>query len=133
MNVDEGKMNQLVGQLLNDIGGAASVAMVRMGDALGLYKTLHEKGSMTCDQLAAAANVHPRYLREWLYHQAASGYLEYDAHSCQFTLPAEHAFVLADPQSPAYVLPGFAAAMTVCRRRVFIRRARCGSLSMLQQ
>jgi hypothetical protein len=36
MNVDEGKLNQLVGQLLNDIGGAASVAMVRMGDALGL-------------------------------------------------------------------------------------------------
>ena len=56
MNVDEGRLNQLVGQMLNDLGGAASVAMVRMGDALGLYKTLHEKGGMTCDELAAAAN-----------------------------------------------------------------------------
>ncbi len=36
MNVDEGRMRQLVGQMLNDLGGAASVAMVRMGDALGL-------------------------------------------------------------------------------------------------
>jgi hypothetical protein len=51
--------------MLADLGGAASVAMVRMGDALGLYKTLH-------DELASAANVNPRYLREWLAHQAAS-------------------------------------------------------------
>jgi hypothetical protein len=35
--VDEAKLHQLIGQLLNDLGGAASVAMVRMGDALGLY------------------------------------------------------------------------------------------------
>ena len=46
---EQGKLNQLVGQILNDLGGAASVAMVRMGDALGLYKTLHEKGSMTSE------------------------------------------------------------------------------------
>ena len=36
--IDEGKLNQLVGQILNDLGGAASVAMVRMGDALGSTK-----------------------------------------------------------------------------------------------
>ena len=34
-------------------GGTESVAMVRMGDVLGLYKTLHEKGSMTCVELAS--------------------------------------------------------------------------------
>ena len=66
--IDEGKLNQLVGQVLADLGGAASVAMVRMGDALGLYKTLHDKGSMTCEELASAASVHQRYLREWLAH-----------------------------------------------------------------
>jgi len=49
--IDEGRLNQLLGQMLSDLGGAASVAMVRMGDALGLYKTLYEMGSMTCDEL----------------------------------------------------------------------------------
>jgi len=63
--------------MLNDLGGAASVAMVRMGDALGLYKTLYDKGSMTCNELAAAASVHPRYLREWLAQQTASNYLRF--------------------------------------------------------
>jgi len=41
-SMDEAKLHQLVGQMLSDLGGAASVALVRMGDALGLYKSLHE-------------------------------------------------------------------------------------------
>jgi hypothetical protein len=31
--VDEGKLNSFIGQMLNDLGGASSIAMVRMGDA----------------------------------------------------------------------------------------------------
>ena len=41
--VDETKLHQFVGQMLSDLGGAASVALVRIGDALGLYKTLHDQ------------------------------------------------------------------------------------------
>jgi hypothetical protein len=37
---------QFVGQMLSDFSGAASAALVRIGDALGLYKTLHERGRM---------------------------------------------------------------------------------------
>ena len=37
--IDEAKLHQFVGQMLSDLGGAASVALVRIGDALGLYKT----------------------------------------------------------------------------------------------
>ena len=46
-NIDEGKLNAFIGQMLSDLGGASSIAMVRMGDALGLYKTIHAKGPMT--------------------------------------------------------------------------------------
>ena len=81
--------------------------MVRMGDALGLYKTLHEKGGMTCDELAAAANVHPRYLREWLSHQTASNYLSYDAATQKFSLSAEQAMVFAIEDSPVNMVGGF--------------------------
>lgn len=66
--VDETKMHQFVGQMLSDLGGAASVALVRIGDALGLYKTLHAGGPMTAAELAAKAGVNERYLREWLSH-----------------------------------------------------------------
>src|SRR4051812_3047112 len=69
--MDEDKLHQFVGQMLNDLGGAVSIALVRMGDALGLYKTLHRNGPMTTKELAAAAGVNERYLREWASHHAA--------------------------------------------------------------
>jgi hypothetical protein len=59
-----GKLHQFMGQMLSDLGGAASVALVRIGDALGLYKTLHERGPMTATELAAAAGINQRYMRE---------------------------------------------------------------------
>ena len=58
--VDEAKLHQFVGQMLSDLGGAASIALVRIGDALGLYKTLHERGAMTVAELAAATGVNQR-------------------------------------------------------------------------
>ena len=42
--VDEAKLHDFIGKMLGDLGGASSVAMVRIGDALGLYKTLHASG-----------------------------------------------------------------------------------------
>ena len=93
--------------MLSDLGGASSIAMVRMGDALGLYKTLQAKGPMTSVELAKAAKVDERYLREWLSHQAASNYLSYDAASAKFTLPPEQAMVFAIEESPVYMMGGF--------------------------
>jgi len=105
--IDEGKLNAIVGQMLSDLGGACSIPMVRMGDALGLYKTLHAKGPMTSVELAKTAKVDERYLREWLSHQAASNYLSYDAATARFSLPPEQAMVFAIQDSPVYLMGGF--------------------------
>jgi hypothetical protein len=105
--IDEGKLNAFVGQMLADLGGASSVALVRLGDALGLYKTLHAKGPMTSGDLASAAKVDERYLREWLSQQAASNYLSYDPASAKFSLPPEQAMVFANEDSPVYMMGGF--------------------------
>lgn len=105
--VDETKLNQFIGKILDDIGAAFSVPMVRMGDKLGLYKALNEEGPMTPAELASKANVAERYAREWLSHQAASGYLEYDSATGKFTLPPEQAMVFAEPDSPVYLQSAF--------------------------
>jgi DNA-binding IclR family transcriptional regulator len=93
--VDEAKLHQFVGQMLSDLGGAASVALVRIGDVLGLYKIMHERGAMTAAELSEAAGVNERYVREWLSHQAASNYVAYDPATRKFTLPPEQAMVFA--------------------------------------
>jgi SAM-dependent methyltransferase len=105
--VDENKLNQFIGQMLGDLGGASSVAMVRIGGSLGLYDKLHADGPMTCAQLAKSAKVHERYLREWLSHQAASNYLAYDPRTQAFSLPPEQAMVFAQQDSPVYMMGGF--------------------------
>src|SRR5437868_15350658 len=61
--INEAKLDHLIGQMLSDLGGASSVAMVRIGDALGLYKALHAKGAMTAPELAGAVGANERYLR----------------------------------------------------------------------
>jgi hypothetical protein len=106
-DVDMDKLHQFVGQMLGDLGGAASVALVHIGDQLGLYKTLHTTGPMTIAELAAAAGVNQRYLREWLSHQAASHYLTYDPATQKFALPPEQAMVFAIEDSPVYLNGAF--------------------------
>jgi Putative methyltransferase len=106
-HVDESKLSAFIGQMLSDLGGASSLAMVRMGDALELYKALHAKGPMTSIELAKTARVDERYLREWLSHQASSNYLSYDPASESFSLTPEQAMVFAIPDSPVYLMGGF--------------------------
>ena len=105
--VDETKLNAFIDKILGDLGGAFSVPMVRMGDKLGLYKALNEQGPMTPGELGAKTNVAERYAREWLSHQAASGYLEYEPATGKFTLPPEQAMVFAEPDSPVYMQAAF--------------------------
>ncbi|MCO6415502.1 methyltransferase domain-containing protein [Siccirubricoccus sp. KC 17139] len=107
MKVDTERLNTLVGKMLGDLGGAASVPMVRIGDTLGLYKALHEHGPMTAAELSARTRLHERYLREWLSFNLASGYLAYEAESGRFALPPEQAMVFAVEDSPVNMLGAF--------------------------
>lgn len=121
--VDEAKLNQFVGQMLGDLGGALSVPLVRMGDRLGLYNALHAEGPMTPAHLAEKTNVAERYAREWLSHQAASGYLTYDPTTGKFTLPPEQAMVFAEPDSPVYLQGGFDLAVTMMENQALLEPA----------
>jgi SAM-dependent methyltransferase len=121
--IDEAKLNQFVGQMLGDLGGALSVPLVRIGDRLGLYKALYASGPMTPAELATRTNVAERYAREWLSHQAASGYLTYDAKTGKFTLPPEQALVFAEPDSPVYLQGGFDLAVTMMENQALLEPA----------
>ncbi len=105
-----GKLNAFVGQMLNDLGGAFSIGLIRIGHDLGLYQTLQTHGPMTSAELAKTTGLAERYLREWLAHHAASNYLDYDTASGRFTLTPEQAAVFADPHSEVFMVDAFDAA-----------------------
>jgi SAM-dependent methyltransferase len=121
--VDEAKLNQFIGQMLGDLGGALSVPLVRIGDKLGLYRALHANGPMTASELAKSVNIAERYAREWLSHQAASGYLSYNATDKKFTLPPEQAMVFAEPDSPVYLQGGFDLAVVMMENQALLEPA----------
>jgi len=75
--LDQGKLQQFVQKMLGDLGGATSIALVRIGHSLGLYKAMEGAGPMTSAQFASKASIAERYAREWLSHQTASGYISH--------------------------------------------------------
>jgi SAM-dependent methyltransferase len=103
MEVNPDRLNAFMGKVLGDVGAAANAPLIRIGDRLGLYKTLAAKGPVTPKDLAAATGTAERYIREWLSAQAASGYVDYDATSKTFSMNAEQAMVFADEDSPVFL------------------------------
>ncbi len=108
--MDENKLNSLVGQILQDIGGAFSVPLVQIGEQLGIYEALNDAGPSTVQEIAQSTGVAERYMREWLSAQTASKYISYDADTEKFWMTPEQAFLLADRDSPFYLAPAFGAA-----------------------
>ena len=99
-------IEQNVQRLLGAMTGAATTAMVAVGDQLGLYRALADGGPATPDELAARTGTAPRYLSEWLSQQAAAGFIAYREADGRYVLPAEAALVLAHEASPAFLAGG---------------------------
>jgi SAM-dependent methyltransferase len=100
----------LAERLIDDVTGALETLGVYLGLELGLYQALADLGTATQAELAATAGIAPRYAREWLEHQAVAGYLACDdpgrpAEQRRYWLPAGHAEVLLDADSPDHAAP----------------------------
>ena len=121
--MNEEKLHALVGNVLQDLGGAFSIPLVQIGERLGIFGALADQGPSTVDSLAESTGLDPRYLREWLCAQAASGYISYDETSNQFSMTPEQAFVFANRDSPFYMAPAFSSAAAFADNEPLVRAA----------
>jgi 2-polyprenyl-3-methyl-5-hydroxy-6-metoxy-1,4-benzoquinol methylase len=108
---------------VDELGASLNTSLVVMGDKLGFYRSLADDGPATPAELAARTGTDARYVREWLNAQAAGDYLGYDATTGRFILSPEHALVLADPRSPAYLAGFFQIVEGTVRDAPAIREA----------
>lgn len=104
MAIDEEKLNDLIGRFVTDFGAAMHGATVVIGDKLGLYAALADRGPITGSDLAQALGLDTRLVDEWLAAQYVSGYAEYDPTAATFWLTEEQAAVLADDSTPAFLV-----------------------------
>ena len=110
MAIDEAKLNAFMGNFVHDLGAVMHAATIVVGDKLGLYKALADSPA-SAEALAQRTETDPRYVREWLSAQAASGYVQYDAATETFSMSEEQAFALAVEGSPAFIPGAFQIAV----------------------
>ena len=109
-DIDEQKLEAFIAHAATEAGAALNVALVTLGDELGLYRAMADGQPVTPAELAARTGTQERYVREWLSAQAASGFVDYDPGAAAYALPPEHALVLADDASPFSMTGTFQAA-----------------------
>ncbi len=89
-------------QVFTKLEGAMTAGMIHLGDRLGLYRALADAaGPLTSSELADAAGLHERWVREWAYNQAAAKLITVDD-EVRFSLSPEAVAVLATPDHPAF-------------------------------
>lgn len=118
----EERRDALVERLSEGLQGAFDLVTLYLGDRLGLYAALAERGPLTSQELADAAGIHERYAREWLEQQAMSRIVDVDDETAgpadrRYSLPAGHDEALLDQTSLAYAAP-MAQSLLACARPI---------------
>src|SRR4029077_5697375 len=101
--IDAARQEEFVGKVVGQISSTMTTLLGAVGDRLGLFKNLAAEGPATSAELAWRTNLNERYVREWLGGMATGGYLDYEGTTKRFSLPAEHASVLAHENGPFFV------------------------------
>jgi ubiquinone/menaquinone biosynthesis C-methylase UbiE len=98
-------------QVIGLLNSAAQAFFISLGYKTGLFTTLAELPPSTSAQIAEAAGLNERYVREWLGAVVVSGLVDYDAAAQTYALPSANAMVLVGSGTP--VLAGHFQAVPV--------------------
>ncbi|MCV7401129.1 methyltransferase domain-containing protein [Mycobacterium fragae] len=91
---------QFAERMVSAIDNACLAMLVSIGHQTGLFDTMAKLPPATSDQIADAAGLNERYVREWLGGTAAGRIVDYDPASATYSLPPSHAPVLTRAAGP---------------------------------
>jgi 2-polyprenyl-3-methyl-5-hydroxy-6-metoxy-1,4-benzoquinol methylase len=92
--LNQAKMEEFGGRALDILNKAAVAVMMSVGHRTGLFETLARLPPSTALQIANAAGLQERYVREWLATMVTGSVVEYDPEGRTYQLPPEHAAFL---------------------------------------
>ena len=70
--IDVEKTQKFAQEVFSHLAGALVSGMIYLGERMGLYRALNGAGPLTSEELARKTGLHERWVREWLYQQAAA-------------------------------------------------------------
>ena len=82
------------------MNGGALALMMSIGHKTGLFDTMAALEPASSQEIADAASLDERYVREWLSALTAGGVVDHDADAGTFHLPPEHAGLLTRAAGP---------------------------------
>jgi 2-polyprenyl-3-methyl-5-hydroxy-6-metoxy-1,4-benzoquinol methylase len=97
---DVERAEAFAGRMLDMLNSGALMVMTSVGHRTGLLDALRATGAVSSQELADAAGLDERYVREWLGAMTSGRIVELDPATARYSLPAEHAAWLTRAASP---------------------------------
>jgi hypothetical protein len=95
---NQSKVEALSEKILDSLNLGALALMISVGHRTGLFDIMSGLDFSTSHEVAEAAGLNERYVREWLGTMTVAGIVENDPVTKKYFLPAEHAAIL-NPRS----------------------------------
>lgn len=99
--VDAARVEAFGQGLLEILNHAGTALMISIGHRTGLFDALAELPPSDSREIAQAAGLQERYVREWLATMTVSGIVLFDPVERTYHLPAEHAALLTRAAAPS--------------------------------
>ena len=91
---------EFAARVIDSIDSASLAILLSIGHQTGLFDTMAQLPPSTSAQIADAAGLNERYVREWLGGMTSGRVLEYDPVAAAYTLPAQRAAFLTRAAGP---------------------------------
>jgi SAM-dependent methyltransferase len=98
--LDTNKVEEFQGRVVGLLNDGMLTLMVSVGHRTGLFDTMATLPPSTSAEVAAAAGLNERYVREWLNALTVAQFVNYDPAAQTYVLPAEHAVSLTRASGP---------------------------------
>jgi len=98
--INEARSEQFAERMMTVLNHGALNLMISIGHRTGLFDTLSGLRPSTSQEIADAAGLNERYVREWLGAMTTGEILEHDHENNTYSLPDEHAAWLTRAAAP---------------------------------
>ena len=99
-SLDQSKADAFADRMLNILNEGALALMSSLGHRTRLFDVMSNLPPSTSEQIADAAELNERYVREWLGAMVAGRVVDYDPENKTYQLPPEHAAFLVRTAAP---------------------------------
>jgi 2-polyprenyl-3-methyl-5-hydroxy-6-metoxy-1,4-benzoquinol methylase len=100
VTLDSKRAGEFAEHMADILNHAGLALMISIGHRTGLFDTMVSNPRSTCSEIARAAWLNERYVREWLGAMVTGGIVKYDSATSIYWLPEAHAACLTRSATP---------------------------------